>query len=458
MLNISSRFQSVISAFSSVFTKPTWKNATKLLYGAILCPGSRTVANVLRTLGLDQQNDYYKYHRVLSRAKWQPLKLSRLLLEQLIRTFCSAMERLEFGVDETIERRWGPKIIQRGIYRDAVRSSKSHVVKCSGLRWMSMMLLSPLPWLDGAMRWALPFLTALCPSRRYYEDHTRRGRPKKLTDWARQMILWLSRYVKPYKSNVCLVGDGSYATYELMQTASQQGVTLISRLKMNARLYHLPKPKPASQRGPQPLKGARLLGMKKRVDDGRIKWESTTVDRWYDQQDKELLFTTGVAVWNGTKKNQRAIIRWVLVKDPAGEYEPALIGISNTEESATDAIQSAANRWGVEVTFEEGRRHLGMETQRQWSRLAIERTTPILLALKSIVCLLGKPLFERGELVNNAAAWYQKSQTTFSDILASVQTRMWSEDNYLTTGGDGVVKQLRAQLKFMRKVLVLAAA
>ena len=266
MLSIPSKFQTVISSFSPFFTKPTWKKATQLLFGAILCPGSRTVANVLRTIGLDTEKVYCKYHRVLSRATWQPLRLSQRLLQQLIRTFCAHAPRLSFGVDETIERRWGPKIIQRGIYRDAVRSSKSHVVKCSGLRWMSLMLLTPLPWLEKSMRWALPVLTALCPSERYYDQHTERGDHKKLTDWARQLLLWLGRYVKPYGADVCLVGDGSYATYELMAKAAEVDVKLISRLKMNARLYYLPQPKPAGKRGPQAKKGKRILAMDRALD------------------------------------------------------------------------------------------------------------------------------------------------------------------------------------------------
>lgn len=458
MLIIPPKFQSAISTFSNFFTKPTWKKATELLFGAIVCPGSRTVANVLRTIGRATETSYYKYHRVLSRASWQPLRLSRHLLLQLIHAFCPTHRRLAFGIDETIERRWGPQIVQRGIYRDAARSSKSHVVKCSGLRWMSLMLLTPLPWLDRAARWALPVLTTLCPSGRYYERHTRRGRPKKLTDWARQIILWLARYVKSDQTSVCLVGDGSYATYELMSTATEHDINLISRLKMNARLYHLPPCQPKGRRGRPAKKGKRLLKMKKRLTDGRVKWKTMRVERWYDERDKALQYTTGVAVWNGNRKHERAVLRWILIKDPQDKYDPVLVGCSNRDEPTTRAVQEVVNRWGVEVTFEEGRRHLGMETQRQWSPLAIERTTPMLLALKSIVCLLGKSVYEAGNLVSNAAAWYRKDRVTFSDILASVQAQIWQSTNNVTRGSGSVVRQLKTQLAFMRSVLTLATA
>ena len=96
---------------------------------------------------------------------------------------------LVFGIDETLERRRGPKIKSLGIYRDAVRSSRSHLVKASGLRWVSLMWLGHVPW--AGRYWALPFLTVLAPSERCYRQRGRRH--KKLTDWARQMIVQLRR-------------------------------------------------------------------------------------------------------------------------------------------------------------------------------------------------------------------------------------------------------------------------
>jgi hypothetical protein len=89
----------------------------------------------------------------------------------LLDRFIDPSAPLIFGIDETIERRWGAKIKARGIYRDAVRSSQSHFAKTSGLRWVSMMLLSPIPWANRV--WALPFFTVLAPSVRYYDQSKR---------------------------------------------------------------------------------------------------------------------------------------------------------------------------------------------------------------------------------------------------------------------------------------------
>jgi hypothetical protein len=101
----------------------------------------------------------------------------------LIDTFVPAGPVI-LGLDDTIERRRGKCIAAKGIYRDPVRSSDAHLVKASGLRWISLMLLAPIPW--AARTWALPVLTALAPSERSCHAHGKRH--KRLTDWARQMM------------------------------------------------------------------------------------------------------------------------------------------------------------------------------------------------------------------------------------------------------------------------------
>ena len=148
-------FVEQISYLSTGFGKPSWRKAQLLLLGAILCPASRTICNLLRTVGLSQEKAFHKYHRFLSRAKWRTQDLATLLLNRLVDAFVPPEEDLVFGIDETIERRWGAKISKRGLYRDPVRTSASHFVKCSGLRWMSLMLLTQLPWLEAGRCWAL---------------------------------------------------------------------------------------------------------------------------------------------------------------------------------------------------------------------------------------------------------------------------------------------------------------
>ena len=137
---LSKDYVTLIAVFAPVFSRRVWQHVQVLLAGAILAPGRRTVTALLRVMGLSDERHFQTYHRVLNRAVWSSLEVSRILLGILVCTF-AATGTIVLGLDETIERRWGAKIKARGIYRDPVRSSRSHFVKASGLRWMSLMLL-----------------------------------------------------------------------------------------------------------------------------------------------------------------------------------------------------------------------------------------------------------------------------------------------------------------------------
>ena len=136
-----------------------------------LAPGRRTVATALSSVGLRGAATFTNYHRVLNRSRWSGRAAARCLLGLLVAAFVPNGP-VVVGIDETIERRWGARIKARGIYRDPVRSSRGHFVKASGLRWISLMLLAPVPFAGRV--WALPFLTALAPSERYAQTQGRR--------------------------------------------------------------------------------------------------------------------------------------------------------------------------------------------------------------------------------------------------------------------------------------------
>lgn len=168
MLTLPAPINTLLQPFRPVFSKPTWVKAQVLFVGTIMATGKRTVTSALRVMGLSDERQFSKYHHVLNRAVWSQHRVAELLLA-LLMSYLDGDEQqpLVFGIDETIERRWGPRIAARGIYRDAVRSSASHFVKTSGLRWISMMWLTAIPWAQRV--WALPFMTVLAPSKRYYE-------------------------------------------------------------------------------------------------------------------------------------------------------------------------------------------------------------------------------------------------------------------------------------------------
>ncbi len=214
MPTLPSEYLTLIVAFAPIFSKRIWNHIQVLLVGAILTPNQRTVTAVLRIMGLSQEQHFQNYHRLLNRAVWSSRAISRVLLGLLIAAF-ACLGPIIVGLDDTIERRRGAQIKAKGIYRDPVRSSHSHFVKASGLRWLSLMLLVPIPWAQRV--WALPFLTALAPSERYYQGRPRRH--KKLTDWGRQLLLQVRRWLP--QRRVVAVADSSFAVIELLWRMTQ---------------------------------------------------------------------------------------------------------------------------------------------------------------------------------------------------------------------------------------------
>jgi hypothetical protein len=188
--------------FAPLFSERVFEHVQVLLSGAILAPGKRTVSSALRAMGLDQQKTFHRYHRVLSHAVWSSREASRVLLDSLVEAFVAEGEPLVVGIDETLERRQGKKISAKGIYRDPARSSRSHFVKTSALRWVCLTLLAEVPWTRRV--WALPFLSALAPSERYCQERGKRH--KKITEWAWQMLLQLRRWQPQRK--IIAVADG----------------------------------------------------------------------------------------------------------------------------------------------------------------------------------------------------------------------------------------------------------
>ena len=440
----------VILAFRSLFSKKVFEHVKVLLLGAVLTVGNHTVCAALRFMGLEQQGCFHKYHRVLSRVNWSGLNASKILLHVLIKCFVNSKDPLVFGIDETIERRRGTKIKAKGIYRDPVRSSHTHFVKCSGLRWISMMLLCKITWAKRI--WALPFFTVLAPSERYCEQQGIRH--KKITEWARQLIFQLYRWL-PNRALI-IVADSSYAVIELLGTVSPY-VSFITRLRLDAALYDPAPGKEPGKRGPKRLKGARQPTLIQRLTEQSLCWQSLVIAQWYNQKDKKVLVATGTALWYHSGMPPVAI-RWVLIKDEEGNKEPLALLSTHTPRSAEQIILCFIRRWSMEVTFKEVRAHLGLESQRQWSDPAIARTTPSLMALFSIVTIWANSLPKSKLLPIQPTAWYHKEQPTFSDALAAVRVQIWEQRKFCISDQQSDIIQIpRALLSELTTLLARAA-
>jgi len=423
----------VLRQFELAFSEPVWQWATILLVGAILAPGKRTVTSVLRVMGLSQERQFQTFHRVLNRDRWSSRQLSCILLRVLVQTFVPSDQVLVMGLDDHIERRRGAKIAAKGIYRDPVRSSKSFFVKTSGLRWVCLMLLAPIPWAQRV--WALPFLTVLAPSERYHQE--RKITHKTLSDHARQIIAQVRRWLP--EREIVVTADSSYAVLELLAAAAALAhpVTIVTRLRLDAALYEPAPPREKGKKGAPRKKGKRQPTLAERLNDPTTVWERQTI-RWYGGVLREVELASGTAVWYHSAKPV-VPLRWVLIRDRLGEFEPQALLSTDQEVLASSIVEWFVLRWQLEVTFEEARTHLGVETQRQWSDLAIVRTTPALLGLFSLITVFAHQLLQGQELSVRQAAWYQKALPTFSDTLALVRQQLWPSSISWMSGAKGDV-------------------
>lgn len=405
----------VFAPFAQLFSDRVWLHAQVLVLGALLAPGKRTVSSCLRIMGLAWEEHFTNYHRVLNRATWSALQASQILLGLLVRVLAPPGATLVLGADDTVERRSGRQIKAKGGYRDAVRSSRKHVVKCFGLKWGSMRLLVPVPWATRV--WALPFLTVLCwpPKSRHHRRH------KTSVDWVRQMVKQTRRWW-PGRLLV-LVVDGGFAAVALAQACVNTHVTLVSRLRLDAALYHPPVPPPPGKRGRKPTKGTRQRSLKVWAARADTPWQETTGD-WYRGARKRLWVFSRTALWY-TPGLAPVALRFVLVRDPEGKLSDAAFFCTDVHATPEQILHWVLMRWSVEVTFEEARTHLGVETQRQWADQAIARTTPVLLGLFSLVTVLALRLCPEGRIPVEVTAWYHKPEATFSDCLAVVRQHLW---------------------------------
>src|ERR671927_783328 len=430
--------------FTLCFTAAVWRHVLVLVAGTLLVPGRRTVTAALRVMGLGHTSSFALYHRVLSTGRWSSRAVAHRLLLLLVAAFVP-QGPVVIAIDDTIERRWGAKIKARGISRDPVRSSHGHVVKASGLRWLCVMLLAPVPW--AGCVWGLPFLTVLAPSERWSREHGRRH--KRLTDWARQVLLQTARWLP--ERRVIAVADSSFSAIELLRDVGRY-LCMISRLRLDAGLYEPPPPRKPGTIGRPRVKGARLPSLEARLTDPATSWRRVRITGWYGRTERDLDITSGTALWYHPGK--QVAIRWVLVRDPLDEKDPQAFLCTDLQAKPVSILRWFVGRWRTETTFEEARRHLGMETQRQWSDLAILRTTPALLGLFSLVTLWATWLAaERGPAVEHIR-WYVKQAPTFSDALALVRHELWTSRTFGFSRPDRTAQNVPADL--IDRLMVLA--
>lgn len=424
MLDLPESILHILSLFAPLFSKPLYKNFVQLFTGHILSKGRRTIADILRTLNLHHAENFSKFHWVLSGAKWSGLKASRILFAAIIKIF--SINEIVIPIDTHVERRKGEKIKSLGRQRDAVRSSKNKKVLTTGLLWLVACISIKMP--GSLTQWALPFFSQLIPPKRPLSSSRNKSdlnptkRRKSLTQWTIQLIFAIRRWLKE-DTRFVIVADHAFACHAIAHACAKVNGALVSRMRMDARIFDFPTQN-KKRKGRPLLVGKRCPLFSNYLTDSATTWEKVTVN-WYGGNEKELMIFTGVNLWYAYGIPPLPV-RWVLVKDIKNEMEPIVLFSTYTDHSAQKIIEIFISRWSIETTFEESRRHLGIETQRQWSDKAIERTTPSIFGSFSITVLMAKEIVEetKKQIPIQKTAWYDKKHITYSDVLSYVKSRI----------------------------------
>ena len=406
-----------LEPYRDAFTAPAWRFVPIPVMGALPAPGRRTVTACLRIAGRAMAGNFASCHQALNRARWNPRDPAKQPARQSVARPAAQGEPIVIGLDGTIGRRRGARIRARGICRGPARSSRGRFVRTSGLRRLSFMPLTPLPRLPGIK--ALPVLTVLAPSERWAGRKGRRHRP--LTDRARQGML---RIIRRFPERAAIfVGDSSSGTRGPAHAIARHA-TLISRPRPDAGLFAPPGPRTPGQRGRPRQKGRPRPRLRTRPDGPATRWTPITLPRRYGGvKDRTPGILSETALWHRPGTPPKAIRR-VLARDPVGQQGPHAFFSTDPDMDPAETIAVFARRWQVEATFQDARARLGVETQRQRSDDAIERTAPALLGMYGPVCL------RAGEFLAKTphpyrAAWHWKSSFTFSDAIAAARAQLW---------------------------------
>src|ERR1700691_1220755 len=416
MFRVPSAAEPLVQSIRDAFTRPTFERFLTLMCGVIVTMGRRSVSRALRVMQPRLKGHWSNYHRVYSQARFSMWKLAAALARQVV-ALLPASEPIVLIVDDTVHEKRGQKVWAKGAHRDAHRSSRSHDGITFGHKWLVMCVLAALPGM--ARPWALPVLCGLCrPPRTAAETGQRHKTPAELS---LQLLMQMMRWF-PHRRFI-LLGDSRAVSNAVACFAHRHRdrVTVISRLRADANLYGPPLHKSRAQKGrkkPSPQKQAERLP--------RV----TETVSWYGASRRKVSHVSDTALWYSHHNHQAVPIRWVCVlADVTLNMEAAYFYSTDPALPARRIIELYSLRWNIEVTFEESRALLGLETTRHWCRQSVLRVTPILLGLFTAVALTWKELSGRMKDARrqrfSQTPCYQKSTMTFADALYWVRRELW---------------------------------
>ena len=423
-----STIMTVFASVAPVLTVPTAQNLAVLFRGVLLAPGARTVTGCLVAAWPWVTRHWSAYANVLRRARLPMPRLAERLF-RLIVEWLPEEAVIDLAVDETLVRRWGPRVVGVGMHRDAVRSSHARNEVSPGHKWVVLCVVVRLPFVHRAL--ALPVGSVLYTTKKQ-GARNRAPRPYRRHRTVGELAVFLVRMVVRWapERSFRVTGDGAYGTHDLADALNEASrhpslrrVTLVSRFNMDAALYA--RPPAYSGRGRPRVKGRKWRSPRAVAADPRTRWSRIGVD-WYGATRKTVRVCSRTGLWYRCG-SQATPVRWVVVRDPEGRRADEVFFTTEVALTPQQIVETFVRRWGLETTFQEARRHLGLETLRNRCSLAIRRSVPLLLATYSLVVVWFAKHVRDPEEHKQDTPWYTKPSIAFSDMLAAARQDLLGE-------------------------------
>ena len=419
-----STFSDLLLSFSVVMTEPTFHNFLVIARGWIQARGKRTVTGVIEAAGAVGQKHHSVFHRFFSRARWCVEEVGHVVLSMALR-FVPKDRPVYLVVDDTLCRKRGLHIFGTCMHHDPLISCRKVRLVNWGHNWVVVGLVLRFPFAPH-IAWCLPFAFRLYISRKrpksqrwkYQGRRVHRTRPELAVEILRMVANWHP------ERHFRLLGDSAYGGGSVLKHLPGN-FHLTSRIVLNAALYESPKKRLG--RGRPRKKGRRLASPAQVAADSRRRWKIRTLAIYGKKRKVKVKEMTGLWKAGGYRR-----IKIVIVRDTSGKTPDQAFYTTDVQESASDILAGYAQRWSVEVAFENSKSHFGFQDPQNRKRKAVERTAPVAMALYSAVIIwFAKHGYKRCRFPYRP--WYRKKATpSFVDMMNTLR-RESAREYFLNT-------------------------
>jgi hypothetical protein len=410
LLELPSSLACLLSLFRGCFTQPTFETFCTLTVGLLTRVRARTVTGMLVASGMARHWHHCRAHRFFSRARWSLDRLGLVALALVERRFVAAGEPLLIAIDDTLIRRFGPKVFGRCLNYDGASSSAGHPAGriAWGNSWVVAGVVVELPFLARPI--CLPVLFRLW----------RPGAGPTQVELATELVT-LAAQALPERRFVVL-GDGSYGRGALAPQNVPDNVSLVVRARRDLRIHRPAPPRRAGQTGRPRLRGKLRPALRELAASGRARWRRERVSLYGQDQVVEVCSQHGL--WWQAWRDSPA--KAVAVRDRRAPDQIDLVVLaSDPELSDRRILELYSKRWSIEVAFRDAKQLVGAGEAQNRTRRAVERTAPFgFLALTLAVCWYALAGHGEGDVRarRERAPWYRtKRQPSVEDMLVKLR-------------------------------------